>query len=101
MSRDHRRSSAAARRQPALERLGSIDLVLLGLLAGLAAIAPLVVRWHVRATFFLALTAVAISTVASLAVWNAVASTVAGRDGRRMLPRAGASAAAPEPGKSK
>lgn len=67
-----------------------VDRVLgLGLVALALAAAPLVARgqpWP----FVIGLAVVALSSVVSLGLWNLVAASVAGRDARRMLPRAGA-----------
>ncbi|MEO8701900.1 MAG: cyclic nucleotide-binding domain-containing protein [Kofleriaceae bacterium] len=45
-------------------------------------------------TFWLALALITLSTLAQLAVWNAVTSVVSGRKSRTFLPRAGAAATA-------
>lgn len=64
-------------------------LLTYGLVVAAAAAAPLIDRgrpWP----FVVALAVVALSSVVNLALWNLVAASVAGRDARRMLPRAGA-----------
>src|SRR5688572_8925944 len=67
-----------------------IDTALLLLLLAVAAGAPLLLELGGNAPFAIVLAVVALSSVASLAVWNSVAASVAGRDARRALPRAGA-----------
>ncbi|MEP6864705.1 MAG: cyclic nucleotide-binding domain-containing protein [Deltaproteobacteria bacterium] len=68
---------------------GVIDLGLLVVLGVVAAAAPeLLARGTPPVVIVIALTAA--SQVANLALWNRVAASVAGRDARRMLPRAGA-----------
>ncbi|MFT3699473.1 MAG: cyclic nucleotide-binding domain-containing protein [Kofleriaceae bacterium] len=66
-----------------------VDLSLLVLLAIVSAGSPALLRAGVSPiAIVIAVTAVA--QVANLALWNRVAAAVAGRDARRMLPRAGA-----------
>lgn len=66
-----------------------VDLALLVTLGIVAAVAPaLLAAGAPPAVLVVALAAV--SQVAGLALWNRVAAAVAGRDARRMLPRAGA-----------
>ena len=68
---------------------GVIDLGLLVVLGVVAAASPqLLARGTPPVVIVIALTAA--SQVANLALWNRVAASVAGRDARRMLPRAGA-----------
>ncbi len=70
-----------------------VDLTLLALLAVLAGGAPALLRAGISpVALVVALTAA--SQVAGLALWNRVAASVAGRDARRMLPRAGAAVTA-------
>jgi hypothetical protein len=59
-------------------------------LAAAAAAAPSLVARGGIWPFVVALAVTAISSVVNLALWNAVAASVAGRDARRWLPRAGA-----------
>lgn len=74
-------------------RTGVVDFALLGLLGLTAAIAPtLLARGAPPVLLVVALAAM--SQVAGLALWNRVAASVAGRDARRMLPRAGAAVTA-------
>jgi hypothetical protein len=64
-----------------------------GLLLGLGAVAaaaPAMVGLGGGAPAAMVLAVVALSSIATLAVWNSVAAAVAGRDARRALPRAGA-----------
>jgi hypothetical protein len=72
----------------------SVDRALVvALIAAAAAAGPLVSRgkpWP----FIVALGVVAVSSVVNLALWNTVAASVAGRDARRWLPRAGAAVTA-------
>jgi len=75
-------------------RLRGVDIGLALGLAGGAAAAPGLVARGGGWPFAVALAVVAISSVLNLAVWNAVAAAVAGRDARRWLPRAGAGAPA-------
>ncbi|HUQ02014.1 MAG TPA: cyclic nucleotide-binding domain-containing protein [Kofleriaceae bacterium] len=67
-----------------------VDRALVAALVAAAAVAgPLVSRgkpWP----FVVALGVVAVSSVVNLALWNTVCASVAGRDARRWLPRAGA-----------
>ena len=80
----------------ALTRLAHPRAVDLGLLVGLGAmagLAPVLLDAGVSpAILVVGLTAA--SQVAGLALWNRVAAAVAGRDARRMLPRAGAAVTA-------
>jgi hypothetical protein len=70
-----------------------VDLTLLALLGVLAGGAPALLRAGCSpVALVVALTAA--SQVAGLALWNRVAASVAGRDARRMLPRAGAAVTA-------
>ncbi len=80
---------AAAR--ASLPRADAALGVTLAIAAGLA---PALVEQGGKWPFVVALGVVAISSVVNLAVWNAVAASVAGRDARRWLPRAGAAATA-------
>ncbi len=66
-----------------------VDLGLLGALLASAAVAPALLDAGVSPAI-LVVTLAAFSQVAGLALWNRVAASVAGRDARRMLPRAGA-----------
>jgi len=71
----------------------AVDLGLLVALVAIAGLAPtLLGRGVSPAVLVVALTAA--SQVANLALWNRVAASVAGRDARRMLPRAGAAVTA-------
>ncbi|MDB4957767.1 MAG: uncharacterized protein JWO36_5336 [Myxococcales bacterium] len=70
-----------------------VDLALLGVLGVAAAAAPSMLAAGVPAVVLVVGLAAA-SQVAGLALWNRVAATVAGRDARRMLPRAGAAVTA-------
>src|SRR4051812_13723421 len=70
-------------------RAGAIDLVLLALLVIAAAAAPKLLRLGAPPAV-LVVTLAAFSQVAGLALWNRVCASVAGRDARRYLPRAGA-----------
>src|SRR5688500_17688146 len=71
-------------------RLPGVDAMLGVALAVAAAAAPYLVARGGAWPFVVALGVVAISSVVNLAVWNAVAASVDGRDARRWLPRAGA-----------
>ncbi len=67
--------------------------LVVALVAAAAVAAPLVSRgkpWP----FVVALGVVAVSSVVNLALWNTVCASVAGRDARRWLPRAGAAVTA-------
>jgi hypothetical protein len=66
-----------------------VDVVLLGLLFVAAALAPKLLDMGASPVVVVVALAAA-SQVAGLALWNRVAASVAGRDARRMLPRAGA-----------
>ncbi len=67
----------------------TVDLGLLAALLASAAAAPALLDAGVTPAV-LVVTLAAFSQVAGLALWNRVAASVAGRDARRMLPRAGA-----------
>ena len=70
-------------------RAGLVDPGLLVVLAIVAAVSPALLAGGVSpVVIVIGLTAS--SQVANLALWNRVAAAVAGRDARRMLPRAGA-----------
>ena len=66
-----------------------VDMALLGMLGACAAAAPALLDAGASPALLVVALA-AISQVAGLALWNRVAAAVAGRDARRMLPRAGA-----------
>ncbi|MEO8699178.1 MAG: cyclic nucleotide-binding domain-containing protein [Kofleriaceae bacterium] len=70
-----------------------VDVVLLVALGIAAAIAPSLLRAG-AAPVLLVVTLAAVSQVVGLGLWNRVAASVAGRDARRMLPRAGAAVTA-------
>lgn len=70
-----------------------VDLGLLGVLGVAAGIAPLLLDAGAPPVLIVVGLAAA-SQVAGLALWNRVAASVAGRDARRMLPRAGAAGTA-------
>ena len=70
-----------------------VDPVLVGALAVAAAVAPSLLAAHVQ-PIVLVVALTALSQVSGLALWNRVAASVAGRDARRMLPRAGAAVTA-------
>jgi Cyclic nucleotide-binding domain len=72
---------------------GVVDVALLAVLGVAAAVAPALLAAGVSPAV-LVVTLVAVSQVAGLALWNRVAASVAGRDARRMLPRAGAAVTA-------
>jgi hypothetical protein len=77
-----------ARRLPAVV----LDGIVMLLLGGVALAAPALGRGGERGlgTFTMAVTLVAISSVASLAAVNVVAATISGRDARRLMPRVSA-----------
>ena len=75
-------------------RLRGVAVAIGAALACAAAGAPTLVARGGGWPFAVALAVVAISSVVNLAVWNAVAASVAGRDARRWLPRAGAAVTA-------
>ena len=66
-----------------------VDLALLLTLGVAAAAAPALLRAG-ASPVILVVALAAVSQVVGLALWNRVAASVAGRDARRMLPRAGA-----------
>lgn len=70
-------------------RIHVVDLALLAVLAVAAAAAPALLAGGVSPVVIVVALA-ATSQVAVLALWNRMAMSVAGRDARRMLPRAGA-----------
>lgn len=68
----------------------TVDVALgLGLTAA-AAVAPTLIAQGGAWPFVVTLTTTTLASVANVALWNTVAASVAGRDARRMLPRAGA-----------
>lgn len=71
----------------------TVDLALLGMLAVLGGAAPALLRAG-ASPIVLVVGLAAGSQVAGLALWNRVAASVAGRDARRALPRAGAAVTA-------
>jgi hypothetical protein len=81
---------AALRRGPA----APLDLAILLAFAASAGFGPVAVRTGGAAVFGLALALTVLSTLASLAVWNAATAIVSGRRSRWFLPRAGAAATA-------
>jgi len=68
---------------------GLVDTGLLVVLAFVAAVSPALLAGGVSPVVIV-IGVTAASQVANLALWNRVAAAVAGRDARRMLPRAGA-----------
>jgi len=70
-----------------------VDVTLLVALGALAAASPSLLGAGI-APAVLVVALAAVSQVAGLALWNRVAASVAGRDARRMLPRAGAAVTA-------
>jgi hypothetical protein len=66
-----------------------VDVALLGVLLVAAAVAPVLLQSG-ASPLVVVVALAASSQVAGLALWNRVAASVAGRDARRMLPRAGA-----------
>jgi CRP-like cAMP-binding protein len=70
-----------------------VDVTLLVALGAIAAAAPSLLGAGI-APAVLVVALAAVSQVAGLALWNRVAASVAGRDARRMLPRAGAAVTA-------
>ncbi|MDQ3334131.1 MAG: hypothetical protein M4D80_03140, partial [Myxococcota bacterium] len=70
-----------------------VDIALLVLLLVTAGIAPVLLEAGAPPVLLVVALA-AVSQVAGLALWNRVAAAVAGRDARRMLPRAGAAVTA-------
>ncbi|HEU5057279.1 MAG TPA: hypothetical protein VFU21_12170, partial [Kofleriaceae bacterium] len=81
---------AALRRGPS----APLDLAILLCFAVTAALGPVAVRAGGPPVFGLALALTVLSTLASLAVWNAATAIVSGRRSRWFLPRAGAAATA-------
>ncbi len=74
-------------------RAATVDFALLALLGVAAVAAPAELRAGAPPVVLVVALA-AMSQVAGLALWNRVAASVAGRDARRMLPRAGAAVTA-------
>ena len=70
-----------------------VDFALLAALGISAAVGPTLLRAGAPPVVLVVALA-AVSQVAGLALWNRVAAAVAGRDARRMLPRAGAAVTA-------
>lgn len=66
-----------------------VDLGLLIVLGAVSASSPMLLA-HGISPIAIVIALTAASQVANLALWNRVAAAVAGRDARRMLPRAGA-----------
>ena len=81
---------AALKKSPA----APLDLAILLAFAATAALGPVAVRAGGPPVFALALALTVLSTLASLAVWNAATAIVSGRKSRWFLPRAGAAATA-------
>ncbi len=81
---------AALKRSPA----APLDLAILLAFAATAALGPVAVRAGGPPVFALSLGITVLSTLASLAVWNAATAIVSGRKSRWFLPRAGAAATA-------
>ena len=81
---------AALKRSPA----APLDMAILLAFAATAALGPVAVRAGGAPVFGLALALTVLSTLASLAVWNAATAIVSGRKSRWFLPRAGAAATA-------
>src|SRR5688572_18033360 len=81
---------AALKRGPA----APLDLGILLAFAVSAGLGPVAVRAGGPPVFALALALTVLSTLASLAVWNAATAIVSGRRSRWFLPRAGAAATA-------
>jgi hypothetical protein len=81
---------AALKRGPS----APLDLAILLAFAGTAAFGPVAVRAGGPPVFALSLALTVLSTLASLAVWNAATAIVSGRKSRWFLPRAGAAATA-------
>lgn len=81
---------AALKRGPA----APLDLAILVAFAATAGLGPALVRTGGAAVFGLALALTVLSTLASLAIWNASTAIVSGRKSRWFLPRAGAAATA-------
>ena len=67
-----------------------VDVTVGTALAIAAAAAPTLVAHGGSWPFIVTLTTTTLASVANVALWNTVAASVAGRDARRMLPRAGA-----------
>ncbi|MBK9031434.1 MAG: cyclic nucleotide-binding domain-containing protein [Myxococcales bacterium] len=68
----------------------TVDVALGVALTVAAATAPTLIAYGGAWPFVVALSTTTLASVANVALWNTVAATVAGRDARRMLPRAGA-----------
>jgi hypothetical protein len=81
---------AAIRRGPS----APLDAVILIAFAASAALGPLAVRAGGGAVFAESLALTVLSTLASLAMWNAATAVVSGRKSRWFIPRAGAAATA-------
>lgn len=81
---------AALKRGPA----APLDVTILLAFAGTALTGSVAVRAGGAAVFGLALALTVLSTLASLAIWNAATAIVSGRRSRWFLPRAGAAATA-------
>ena len=81
---------AALKRGPS----APLDVAILVAFAVTAALGPVAVRAGGPPVFGLALALTVLSTLASLAVWNAATAIVSGRRSRWFLPRAGAAATA-------
>ena len=81
---------AALKRGPS----APLDLAVLLIFAATAALGPVAVRTGGPPVFALSLALTVLSTLASLAVWNAATAIVSGRKSRWFLPRAGAAATA-------
>jgi hypothetical protein len=75
-------------------RAGLLDPALFLVLALACALGPWARARGGAPLFALALALIGLSSVAALAAWNRLASTVSGRDARRLLPRAGAAVTA-------
>ena len=68
----------------------AVDITVGSALALAAATAPTLIARGGAWPFVVTLTTTTLASVANVALWNTVAASVAGRDARRMLPRAGA-----------
>lgn len=68
----------------------TVDVLVGSALVIAAATAPTLVARGGSWPFVVALSTTTLASVANVALWNTVAASVAGRDARRMLPRAGA-----------
>ncbi len=71
-----------------------VDAALVIALAAAAGAAPTLVAGGGAWPFVVALVVIALSSVVMLALWNALCASIAGRDARRWLPRAGAAVTA-------